>query len=130
MISSNEDSGDTVGGTRVDPADGLLEARNPVKPATSLQDPRVPAWADQVAAERRRLRAAYSAPEAQRVIPTSKPLTAQIYKYSRGADLTNDEMGYGERGEEVLWSVHGKELKPEKRTIQRTKSGRQVLTRP
>jgi hypothetical protein len=128
MTKSTKGS-DTLGGTPVDPTDGLLDARNPVKRATRLEDPRAPTWTDQIAAERRRLQAAYST-KGRKVVTTSESLSGQMYKYSRGVDLTNDEMGYGERGKEILWSVSGKELRPEERTIQRTKSGRQVLTRP
>ena len=122
-----------VDGTRVDRT-GLLEARNPIVPRTGLQDPRAPSWADQVAARRRVLMAAYArrvrTGEDVAIPATTEDLTGRIYKYSRGADLTNDEMGYGERGFEVFCAVEGDALKEATRTIQRTKSGKQTLTPP
>jgi hypothetical protein len=130
------------------PADGggLLEVRNPVFPDASLQDPRVPTWGDRVAAQRRLLMGAFKPKKsavaarpleraedptgsavATKALGLAEDLTGQVYRYTRGNDLTNDEMGYGERADEVFWEVSGKKLVPRLRTSQRTKSGRQVL---
>ncbi len=50
------------------------------------------------------------------------------YRYTKGPDITNDEMGYGERLEELFYvPTENGGLEPFKRLSQRTKSGRQVL---
>jgi hypothetical protein len=119
------------------PDDPLRPTRRPSVPPIELQDPRTPVWADQVAARRRLLSRHYeqrsrgsgltTAPETAKPLAAQSDLTNRVYKYSRGVDLTNDEMGYGERGEEQLWHVKEQTLQPMPRSSQLTKSGRQPL---
>jgi hypothetical protein len=58
---------------------------------------------------------------------TSIDPTTHPYRYTRGPDLTNDEMGYGERLDEELWFVVDGTIVSKWRSSQRTKSGRQFL---
>ncbi len=111
----------------------LREERSPVPSIPTLEDPRVPTWSDQVAALRVRLidRPPAGAPRddaTKRLLRGFPASTGGIYRYSRGDDLTNDEMGYGERISEPLWAKQsGGKLERTTRTSQRTKSGRQEL---
>jgi hypothetical protein len=55
-------------------------------------------------------------------------LTVLVYRYTRGNDLTNDEMGYGDRTKELFWEPKDDGfLESVSRINQRTKSGRQFL---
>jgi hypothetical protein len=58
---------------------------------------------------------------------TSVKPTNHTYRYTKAPDLTNDEMGYGERVDEELWFNEGGTIVSRWRSSQRTKSGRQVL---
>jgi hypothetical protein len=58
----------------------------------------------------------------------SSSLTMLTYRYTKGLETVNDEMGYGERIHDVFWRRNRKgALKIITRTSQRTKSGRQQL---
>jgi hypothetical protein len=61
-------------------------------------------------------------------------LTMLVYRYTRQADIVNEQMGYGEQLVEELWAPldPGPEptLQTKERRSQRTKSGRQVLGEP
>lgn len=58
---------------------------------------------------------------------TSVEPTNHTYRYTKAPDLTNDEMGYGERVDEELWFNEGGKIVSKWRSSQRTKSGRQFL---
>src|SRR5580704_7820776 len=99
---------------------GVLGVRGVVPAGPDLQGPRLPPWHDFIAAERRRLKVPATkgaqgwskkekkAWDAFARISSSDPLPSTfVYRYTRGPDLTNDEMGYGELVEEPFWVVTG-----------------------
>jgi hypothetical protein len=118
------------------PPDGdLREKRDVLAPGPSPQDPRVPPWSDQIVAQRitllkQRGKPSGGQPAAQQLnVGSEQPIA--IYRYERGTDLTNDEMGYGQRVHDLLWFVDGTNgppsVVPKVRCSQLTKTGRQFL---
>jgi hypothetical protein len=125
----------------------VLPARRPQPLEPSLQEPRPPPWSDLVAAGRRWLLHQWAAePKPTRVSPPwrlesgSNPAFAGVAKYvdataaprgpySVDPDITNDDLGYGERVSDRLLRVGGDgDAKERKRVRQRTKTGWQTLT--
>jgi hypothetical protein len=104
---------------------------------SDLVDPRDPPWEDRVAAARRELKLRATRTSAldlggRRMAPPSVRLQSEvvsnaIYRYSKGPDFTNDELGYGEVIEEEIWLIQDGKATSHKRISQRTKTGRQIL---
>jgi hypothetical protein len=126
--------------------DGVLPDRQCVQKQPPRQDPRPPACRDLLNLERRRrligawkhddnpkigsvnLLTRTTGNEAFNHYPSHEDnLTLLVYRYTRGYDTVDDEMGYGERIIEPLWTRKGDKLEKEDRTSQRTKTGRQLL---
>jgi hypothetical protein len=124
-----------------------LPAREPQPTAPPLQEPRPAAWSDLVAAGRRWLLHEWdSEPTPTRVRPPwqfengAGPAFAKVEKYidataaphgpySVDPDVTNDDMGYGERiGDELLHVGDTGKATLRGRVRQRTKTGWQLLT--
>lgn len=120
------------GGSGTD-SGGVLESREPIRPIPDLNDPRLPIWSDRIVAlrvfmiESKGGGAESAKVEALFSDESLDPLAGSVYRYTRAGDLTNDEMGYGERVTEPLWSTNGDKAEPRERISQRTKSGRQSL---
>jgi hypothetical protein len=108
---------------------GIFSPRTRRLPGADLIDPRRPVWEDEIAALRQALmdRAQSQEKGAAPKIPSDIP--AAIYRYSKGPDFVNDEIGYGEMITETLWQIQGDRIVEIKRVSQRTKTGRQVLMR-
>ncbi len=121
---------------------GPLHAREP----RLLEEPRPAPWGDLVAAGRRWLLHQWDAEKKPtRVSPPwgsegeHAPAFAKVRKYVNATaapygqyqvdpDITNDEMGYGERVSDELLRVDGAGTKVQKRVRQRTKTGWQAIT--
>lgn len=124
-----------------------LSTRSPEPPAPPLQEPRQARWTDLVAAGRRWLVSEWgSEPKPTRVRPPWRsesapaPAFAKVAKYIAATaaphepytvdpDVTNDDMGYGERvSDELLRIGEDGTVTSRRRVRQRTKTGWQVLT--
>lgn len=131
------------------PANGnnTLSTRSPKPPAPPLQEPRRAPWTDLVAAGRRWLVSKWeSEPKPTGVPPPWRfesgpaPAFVKVAKYIAATaaphvpytvdpDVTNDDMGYGERvSDELLRVAERGTVTPRTRVRQRTKTGWQVLT--
>jgi hypothetical protein len=120
---------------------GVVEPRGMSQPVGRLQEPRAAPARDFIALERRRLleesgTRRQASGDRQKATPSHTPpeggastLSTLPYRYTRGIETVNDEMGYGERVETVFWAKVDGELIVEERVAQRTKSGRQDLPR-
>jgi hypothetical protein len=125
---------------------GPLPAREPRPLAPPLEEPRPAPWGDLVAAGRRWLLHQWDAEKKPtRVSPPwgseGEPAsafakvgkyvnaTAALYgQYQVDPDITNDDMGYGERVSDELLRVGDGATKMQKRVRQRTKTGWQAIT--
>jgi hypothetical protein len=126
---------------------GALPERERQPPPLPLQEPRPAPWSDLVAAGRRWLLHKWdSEPPPARVPPPWRfesgpnPAFAKVAKYvdataaphgpySVDPDVTNDDMGYGERlGDELLRVGDAGIATPRGRVRQRTKTGWQLLS--
>jgi hypothetical protein len=126
---------------------GPLPAREPRPPAPPLEEPRPAPWGDLVAAGRRSLLHQWDAErKPTHVSPPWGPegelerafaklgkyvnATAAPYgQYQVDPDITNDEMGYGERvSDELLRVGDGAGAKVQPRVRQRTKTGWQAIS--
>jgi hypothetical protein len=126
---------------------GALSERERQPPPLPLQEPRPAPWSDLVAAGRRWLLHNWdSEPTPARVPPPWRfesgpdPAFAKVAKYvdataaphgpySVDPDVTNDDMGYGERlGDELLRVGDAGIATPRGRVRQRTKTGWQLLS--
>ena len=119
-----------------DPPDGVYKTRTKKAAYSDLIGPRQTAWEDQIAAERRRLlqlgagkgrEELAAGPMARR--ENREKMARAIYRYSKGPDTLNDELGYGEVVIERFWRIIKGKAKVVHRQSQRTKTGRQFLNK-
>jgi hypothetical protein len=108
-------------------AQGVYPERERRWAPANLRDPRDPSWEDYVAAERRQLIDPGGPKPSDVISPLRNGLALAVYRYTKGPDFTNDELGYGEQLVEKLWYVEGGKIIAKLRTSQRTKTGRQKL---
>lgn len=124
---------------------GVFEPRTPRPPSSDLINPRAPLWDDLISAARRRLlEASRRRANGQPLGPddalpvkvldvSTERMSQSVYRYTKGPDFTNDELGYGEVVTEVFWKVErgapGELPKASAKVLksQRTRTGRQLL---
>jgi hypothetical protein len=118
-----------------DPFGGVRTTRGGKKAYSDLMGPRPTDWEDELAAERRRLLqlGASDGRAIVEAVPKGKvehreSMARAVYRYSKGPDTLNDELGYGEVVTECFWNVFDGIARVVYRKSQRTKTGRQFLT--
>ncbi|HEX6240502.1 MAG TPA: hypothetical protein VFZ61_06395 [Polyangiales bacterium] len=95
-----------------------------------LMNPRDAPWQDSIAARRRLLldgEAGNRFKIVSGIEPSVESIALAVYRFSKGPDFTNDEMGYGEVLVDELWYVKNGRFLSVERVSQRTKTGRQYL---